>query len=160
MCLLCVGITILLSLSVFQLIVAGMVPATSLAVPLVGKNMHCTSSSSWSSSSFAHLALDYKLNRRLKRQTQFTAPLEKLSSIEDRGQTDRVTALTRPHALDSAAAAVMAFPQVLSYCRLGKNNRKDIWPIKTCDTYAKSSQQQLSSYCRPGYASEIDVTLK
>lgn len=30
------GITILLSLSVFQLIVAGMVPATSLAVPLVG----------------------------------------------------------------------------------------------------------------------------
>jgi len=33
------GITILLSLSVFQLIVAGMVPATSLAVPLVGK--HC-----------------------------------------------------------------------------------------------------------------------
>ena len=31
------GITILLSLSVFQLIVADMVPATSLAVPLVGK---------------------------------------------------------------------------------------------------------------------------
>jgi len=34
----CLGITILLSLSVFQLIVAEMVPATSLAVPLVGKN--------------------------------------------------------------------------------------------------------------------------
>jgi len=33
------GITILLSLSVFQLIVAGMVPATSLAVPLVGKSI-------------------------------------------------------------------------------------------------------------------------
>jgi hypothetical protein len=34
------GITILLSLSVFQLIVAGMVPATSLAVPIVGKFFH------------------------------------------------------------------------------------------------------------------------
>ena len=31
------GITILLSLSVFQLIVADMVPATSMATPLVGK---------------------------------------------------------------------------------------------------------------------------
>jgi len=29
--------------------------------------------------------------------------LEKLSLIEDQGQTDRITALTRPHALDSAA---------------------------------------------------------
>ena len=32
----CTGITILLSLSVFQLIVAEMVPSTSMAVPLVG----------------------------------------------------------------------------------------------------------------------------
>ena len=31
------GITILLSLSVFQLIVAEMVPSTSMAVPLVGE---------------------------------------------------------------------------------------------------------------------------
>jgi len=31
------GITILLSLSVFQLIVADMVPSTSMAVPLVGR---------------------------------------------------------------------------------------------------------------------------
>ena len=31
------GITILLSLSVFQLIVAEMVPSTSMAVPLVGR---------------------------------------------------------------------------------------------------------------------------
>jgi len=30
---------------------------------------------------------------------------KKLSSIEDRGQTDRVAVLPRPHALDSAAAA-------------------------------------------------------
>jgi len=33
------GITILLSLSVFQLIVAEMVPSTSMAVPLVGKSL-------------------------------------------------------------------------------------------------------------------------
>ena len=32
------GITILLSLSVFQLIVAEMVPSTSMAVPLVGRS--------------------------------------------------------------------------------------------------------------------------
>ncbi|ESO00131.1 hypothetical protein HELRODRAFT_93060, partial [Helobdella robusta] len=35
------GITILLSLSVFQLIVADMVPATSMAVPLVGVYFAC-----------------------------------------------------------------------------------------------------------------------
>jgi len=36
----CAGITILLSLSVFQLIVAEMVPSTSMAVPLVGNHSH------------------------------------------------------------------------------------------------------------------------
>jgi len=37
LCVYVAGITILLSLSVFQLIVAEMVPSTSMAVPLVGR---------------------------------------------------------------------------------------------------------------------------
>jgi len=52
------GITILLSLSVFQLIVAEMVPSTSMAVPLVGKTPRFVSP-------FPHRSLSF--TRRLPR---------------------------------------------------------------------------------------------
>lgn len=53
------GITILLSLSVFSLIVADIVPATSMAVPLVGKYKACTNPCTQGSDDVAAAAVPF-----------------------------------------------------------------------------------------------------